>query len=51
MVIGLSGVQFGRWKFDLFNHEYDYNLNWTTQSSVTINHNLNKICDIKASLF
>ena len=33
---------------DLFNHEYDYRPNWTTQSSVTkyIIHNRNNICDV-----
>ena len=48
MVVGLSGVQFGlisykyykivlqtaKQESDLFNHEYDYRLNWTTQSPV-----------------
>ena len=36
------------WSSDLFNHEYDYRPNWTTQSSVTkyIIHNRNKICDV-----
>ena len=29
----------------MVNHEYDYRLNWTTQSSVT------KICDIYGSFF
>ena len=38
---------------DLFNHEYDYRLNWTTQSSVTnnSNHNDNRICDILVFFF
>ena len=33
---------------DLFNYKYDYRPNWTTESSVPINHNFryNKICDI-----
>jgi len=29
MVTGLSGVQFGPWESELFNHEYDYILNLT----------------------
>ena len=32
----------------MFNYKYDYRPNWTTESSVPINHNFryNKICDI-----
>ena len=38
-----------RRKSDLFNHEYDFRPNWTTQVPLPINHNFNKICDIKGS--